>query len=362
MSGVEVEELLRFQQDIAGSRTVRDLQGRTLSYISEILHSKAAVFMLDPEQREAPDRRMVNQGLGDRAECLLSSEFRDNPLAIWARHMRRRWHQPVAVPSDILKRSDNTPFYAEFMRPLDVHHTMAIGLLNGQRYLGLIGVFRARHEPEFGAVELRKAALLACSIQTTLERNILEEDLSASRGVVSALGQVLENQGVVVTDTDFRVRYANLPAQQTLEKLMSPSERNHGDMSSLPAALLTPCRMSLGRLEEGASIQFELDVQRGGFRTKVKIDSMVDDPANLRRIIQFTASGSALSHVRKMRELGLTAREIDVAVAISSGLTNFQVADQLCISFYTVQSHLKSIYSKLNVSNRASLLNRVSGH
>jgi len=50
---------------------------------------------------------------------------------------------------------------------------------------------------------------------------------------------------------------------------------------------------------------------------------------------------------------GLTPREVEVLRLVAQGLTNFKVAGQLFISPRTVNTHLSSIYHKLNTSSRA---------
>ncbi|HVU10317.1 MAG TPA: tetratricopeptide repeat protein [Phototrophicaceae bacterium] len=50
--------------------------------------------------------------------------------------------------------------------------------------------------------------------------------------------------------------------------------------------------------------------------------------------------------------LGLTSREIEVLKLITEGLTYAEIADRLVISARTVDAHLRSIYSKLNVRSR----------
>lgn len=50
---------------------------------------------------------------------------------------------------------------------------------------------------------------------------------------------------------------------------------------------------------------------------------------------------------------GLTPREREMLAALASGLTNQQMAGQLDISLNTVKFHLKNLYDKLGVSNRA---------
>jgi DNA-binding NarL/FixJ family response regulator len=51
---------------------------------------------------------------------------------------------------------------------------------------------------------------------------------------------------------------------------------------------------------------------------------------------------------------GLTAREVEVLRLVAQGLTDNQVAEMLIISPRTVNWHLSSIYSKLQVSSRSA--------
>ena len=51
---------------------------------------------------------------------------------------------------------------------------------------------------------------------------------------------------------------------------------------------------------------------------------------------------------------GLTAREVEVLRLVAQGLTDAQVAEQLVISPCTVNTHLKSIYGKIQVTSRSA--------
>jgi DNA-binding NarL/FixJ family response regulator len=50
----------------------------------------------------------------------------------------------------------------------------------------------------------------------------------------------------------------------------------------------------------------------------------------------------------------LTSRELEILRALSEGLTNQEIADQLFLSENTVKHHLHSIFEKLNITDRKS--------
>jgi len=58
----------------------------------------------------------------------------------------------------------------------------------------------------------------------------------------------------------------------------------------------------------------------------------------------------------------LTKQERKVAELISSGKSNKEIADQLFISLSTVKTHVGNIHSKLNVSNREELIQKLQNH
>lgn len=59
-------------------------------------------------------------------------------------------------------------------------------------------------------------------------------------------------------------------------------------------------------------------------------------------------------------QLGLSAREWEVAVQVARGLTNVEIAKTLGISRRTVATHLERIYERLGIHSRAALAHRVA--
>ena len=62
-----------------------------------------------------------------------------------------------------------------------------------------------------------------------------------------------------------------------------------------------------------------------------------------------------------LRRFGLTRREREVAHMVCKGLRNNEISDRLYISVHTVENHLRSVYRKLGVCNRTSVVHRVMG-
>jgi len=49
------------------------------------------------------------------------------------------------------------------------------------------------------------------------------------------------------------------------------------------------------------------------------------------------------------QDYGLTAREQKILELMTQGLIKKEIADQLSVSYHTVDTHLRNIYSKLHV-------------
>ncbi|AHM60159.1 two component transcriptional regulator, LuxR family protein [Flammeovirgaceae bacterium 311] len=55
---------------------------------------------------------------------------------------------------------------------------------------------------------------------------------------------------------------------------------------------------------------------------------------------------------------GLSEREVEIVKLIASGYTTSQIADKLCVSIKTVESHRRNIFKKLDVKNVAQMISK----
>ena len=85
-------------------------------------------------------------------------------------------------------------------------------------------------------------------------------------------------------------------------------------------------------------------------------DPMLSPSVTARLIAQLTA-GRAPDRARVARErlARLTEREREVAVAVSAGLSNADIADRLYMSVPTVKAHIGRLFTKLEATNRVQI-------
>ena len=77
---------------------------------------------------------------------------------------------------------------------------------------------------------------------------------------------------------------------------------------------------------------------------------------------ELAASGLAGRSTQASRNrAGLTAQELVVARLAAGGLGNRGIADQLVVSVKTVEYHLRNVFTKLDVSSRHQLADRLAG-
>jgi DNA-binding NarL/FixJ family response regulator len=125
---------------------------------------------------------------------------------------------------------------------------------------------------------------------------------------------------------------------------------------------------ALGYLGRALSATGEPEDARAAYQQANEIIASLADQLDQDRRNSFLASSmvqeihqalEALSHILSQKEPRqgtglLTEREVVVLKLVAQGLTNAQIAEQLVLSPLTVNAHLRSIFNKLDVSNRTA--------
>ncbi|WP_440902247.1 LuxR C-terminal-related transcriptional regulator, partial [Actinosynnema sp.] len=86
-------------------------------------------------------------------------------------------------------------------------------------------------------------------------------------------------------------------------------------------------------------------------------ESLVSPQITTRLLRDFAREGGP--RARPATRTPLTARELDVALAVARGGTNAEIAQRLSITLSTVKSHLTSVQQKLGARNRTEVAIRM---
>jgi DNA-binding CsgD family transcriptional regulator len=87
--------------------------------------------------------------------------------------------------------------------------------------------------------------------------------------------------------------------------------------------------------------------------------SLPEGRAGGRVAIVLERAATAQATALRLEAHGVTRREREVALLLARGLSNPEIAEELVLSLYTVQDHVKSLFEKTGVSSRRELVARV---
>jgi DNA-binding CsgD family transcriptional regulator len=220
----------------------------------------------------------------------------------------------------------------------------------GGRGWGLLQLTRAGAHAGFGEAEIAFVETIAPVVGRGLRSSLISHpaDRSAGRGpgmaIVDAGSRVVSATPEAIawfaeTESVRRLPDPALGIDVPSEVLIAAQEARARAVVDDPAATRTRVRT-----RTGAWLLIHASCLRGA-GDSVGNTAVVIEPAKASEVAPLIVEAYEL-----------TPREVDVTRCLGRGLTTSEIAQELHLSRYTVQDHLKSVYEKVGVSSRGELV------
>jgi DNA-binding CsgD family transcriptional regulator len=218
----------------------------------------------------------------------------------------------------------------DVLRGAGFYHSLEAPVVVSGELIGTINFARASNDRPFSIKEIRTAGQAADQLGLAVQRALRFE----RSGKHSSLLEIVLDRlplAIVVTDLDGRILYANQAAIPLL---------------GLAAPHIAGFRPDAQRV--AVSSQDEVTVK------SIRLPTAALQPGGATLSLIYPRGGAELP----LWDI-LSPREQQIADWVAQGLTTKQISERAVVSQNTVKQHLKRIFAKADVSNRAELVQRV---
>lgn len=225
--------------------------------------------------------------------------------------------------------------YYHFVKKHKIIDQMVIYFTDEKVIYGGIGFPRFEGEKPFSQKDKEILRALANHLRNLVKNSLIKNELEAKNLIFKNRTE----PGIIQFLTDLKVTYYNETAQKLINRTSrysSVEEFIHKTISSY--------------LPINSTINIYLD----DFKLLV-----TPYKQNQNATTSFNVYLYPQENNEDYRAL-LSKREIEIFDYVLKGYTNKQISEELCISINTVKKHLRNMYEKLEVSNRASLIYKLT--
>ncbi|WP_328990520.1 helix-turn-helix transcriptional regulator [Kribbella sp. NBC_01245] len=256
---------------------------------------------------------------------------------------------PAASLSDVTAGDlDRSLRQREIRRPGGFSDELRVVLGGGMGTWGELTVFREAKRPYFTPAEVKFVSSMAGVIADGLRRGLLLGDAQAGHGDV----------GLLVLDADDGVSMSNQAADRWLDGLGT------GDRAGAQLPLVVPAVARQARALCGTTTPTDLRPAKARVRTRsgqwlIVRGSLMGDGPDSPVAVMLEAARPAEMAPLMVAAYGFTDSERRVTELVAQGLSTKQIAGRLQVTSYTVQDHLKSIFTKSGSASRGDLVARL---
>lgn len=303
------------------------------------------------------------QGVGSEVHNQYISKFHHADPVILNHKLRQASHRRTDARTDVYRLSDvceqstfvKTDYYNEFLKPSGIRHVLALAIrpqtVNNDLMV-VIGFHRPLGMRDFGENALHTAIGIAPVVGSTIARLTFKQQLLRYRLLAENLQSVLQDRGYIILDEALQIQeISDCVTADTFGDLPFLMQCISSAVQALTCSGQTRVSIACMRQDAGRTAlnqNVSLDIER-----------VTSSDGHSRFVVRlgFEHTNIAISRCSEM--FGWTPRESEIVMELGQGLSNTQISDSLMISVRTVENHLRSIYSKAEVTSRTQLLRQL---
>jgi DNA-binding CsgD family transcriptional regulator len=288
---------------------------------------------------------------------LYMSEFynrRESEVTISIEDVFRRglvgltFDQLLKVDRRTWERSD---MYNLILRPIDYCDGLQLAVRERGCPLGVVKVSRGAGAPEFAQRDL--------DLLIALEPYLAHAFVSSHEATCFVDSDADEDEGLIITDRDGRLRHLSAQARILLfYAAQSEAGWATRGASELPTKVTRLARNLAQTFQGKTPSSPPVHVHEnawGQFVFRANWLDSVDATAPLVGIRVTRREPLPVRLLRRIEQLPLSERQVEVSLHLASGLTYAAIAERLGLSRSTVIFHVQEVFNKLGVASRAEL-------
>lgn len=274
---------------------------------------------------------------------------------------RARDAEPVVAesPSPDVQRSG---YYNDVLKTLDAHYVL-YGVVRDQgRAIGQLSLYRPKSAVAFTAAQRAELA----SVMPYVAHGLAER-----AGHAPEAGDFVdtEDEAVLLAGVDGDIRRLPMAARKLLALGITGKLGPGHALPDIEDAARPTLRRLTHRLqeilagEETAPPTLALSNAWGRFvlRAYSTSDGLLDERSTIAIRIK-RQEPMLLTFVEALADLGLSARQREIALGLARGATNRQLAEASGVSINTVAYHIKQLFQRLDTHDRQQMVARVLGN
>ncbi len=280
---------------------------------------------------------------------------------------RKAFLERAASPEGVISTSADgdlarTEYYNEILRRLDAHHVL-YGIVREQgAALGQLSLYRPPDAPAYTARERTDLA----SVMRYVGHGIAGDEARPREGDTFAF-QDSDDEAMLVTDRHGVIRHASERGRRllllaTTSEISPASLKSAANERAISSLRHLVSRLdSIARGEEAAPPVMALETKWGRHILRAYwLDDDCQSPDALVGVRIQRQEPMILRFVQAMGRLPLSPQQREIALMIAQGKSNHEIAETLGVSGNTVAYHIKQLFVKLDVHDRAGAVQRIA--